>query len=384
MVANIFYRITLLIALSFASISANADYTFNLLDSLAGNVSGNGMGLYDFFGASVPDNFISVATDINASGQIVGFGHTSDGYIHGTIWNNGVVTDLGTLDPGGTSAAFGINASGQVVGGSTFGVSSGPNASGQPHTVIWNNGVATDISAGPYGGIYSWGRGLNASGQIIGVSTSSSNSNLLSAATWNNGLYSSLVPLGSEYTTYSSTYGINASGQIVGGVISVNGNTQPQATIWNNGVATVLGDGVAFGINDSGQVVGTSNSRATIWNNGVATVLGDGVASDINNSGQVVGFHFFGNRAMLWSNGVAVDLNSMLDASSANAGWVLESAIAINDNGWIVGQASNSLLGISSQAFVLAAVPESDTSAMLLMGAGLMGFMARRRKNNQV
>jgi hypothetical protein len=29
---------------------------------------------------------------------------------------------------------------------------------------------------------------------------------------------------------------------------------------------------------------------------------------------------------------------------------------------------------------VTAAVPEADTSAMLLMGAGVMGFMARRRK----
>jgi hypothetical protein len=28
-------------------------------------------------------------------------------------------------------------------------------------------------------------------------------------------------------------------------------------------------------------------------------------------------------------------------------------------------------------------VPEADTSAMLLMGAGVMGFMARRRKNTQ-
>ena len=36
-----------------------------------------------------------------------------------------------------------------------------------------------------------------------------------------------------------------------------------------------------------------------------------------------------------------------------------------------------------TQAFLLqsvAAVPEADTSAMLLMGAGVMGFMARRRK----
>ena len=37
---------------------------------------------------------------------------------------------------------------------------------------------------------------------------------------------------------------------------------------------------------------------------------------------------------------------------------------------------------LSARSFVTA-VPEADTSAMLLMGAGVMGFMARRRKNTQ-
>ena len=37
---------------------------------------------------------------------------------------------------------------------------------------------------------------------------------------------------------------------------------------------------------------------------------------------------------------------------------------------------------LASRSFVTA-VPEADTSAMLLMGAGVMGFMARRRKNTQ-
>jgi len=36
---------------------------------------------------------------------------------------------------------------------------------------------------------------------------------------------------------------------------------------------------------------------------------------------------------------------------------------------------------LTSQSFITtAAVPEADTSAMLLMGAGVMGFIARRRK----
>ena len=88
-------------------------------------------------------------------------------------------------------------------------------------------------------------------------------------------------------------------------------------------------------------------------------------------------------HATLWNGSVLTDLNSFLDASTVSAGWVLNEAYGINDNGWIVGYASNSLLGINSHAFLMsiAAVPEPDSYAMMLMGLGLIGFVARRRKS---
>jgi hypothetical protein len=64
---------------------------------------------------------------------------------------------------------------------------------------------------------------------------------------------------------------------------------------------------------------------------------------------------------------------------------VLKEASDINDNGSIVGNALNTV-SYAERGFLLqsvAAVPEADTSAMLLIGAGVMGFMVRRRKNNQ-
>ena len=190
----------------------------------------------------------------------------------------------------------------------------------------------------------------------------------------------------------SEVRGINNSGQIVGW-------SNDRATLWNGGVATDLGTigglySYASAINDSEQIVGMSTNtsgygHATLWNGGMATDLGtlggpSSRAFSINGSGHIVGESRTSNgprdRATLWNDGVAIDLNSLLNASYVSAGWVLENAYDINDSGSIIGQASNSLLGITSQAFVLTPVPEADTSAMLLTGFGVIGFRARRRK----
>ena len=211
--------------------------------------------------------------------------------------------------------------------------------------------------------------------------------------------FSLLSTFGGSYSTASS---INSSGQVVG-YSSQYGITR--ATLWSNETITYLGaigspynsasSSAAYSINSSGQIVGYSSTRfsshATLWSNGTITDLGTltgdyySAATAINSSGQVVGNShpkFGSNRAVLWSNGTAIDLNSLLNPSDAAAGWILTDANAINDDGWIVGNASNSLLGISSQAFLLstvAAVPELNTNLMLLMGLGVFGFIARRK-----
>jgi probable HAF family extracellular repeat protein len=151
----------------------------------------------------------------------------------------------------------------------------------------------------------------------------------------------------------------------------------------------------AYSINDLGHIIGASQLGGTVWNNGVATALESlsgffswGVS--INNLGQIVGSSSNlangKNRATLWNHGVAIDLNSFLNASEQTAGWVLLNGTDINDNGSIVGFAINTVSGVQ-RGFLLqsvAAVPEADTSAMLLLGASVMGFMVRRRQNTQV
>jgi hypothetical protein len=132
---------------------------------------------------------------------------------------------------------------------------------------------------------------------------------------------------------------------------------------------------------DLGKLEGYENIYPVAMD-GLGLVVGSSSTSD--NSAYV---------ASIWNNGVPTDLNSFLDSDFKIAGWTLIKAVGIAhfDEIFIFGEAKNSITGENKQFVNLgtqvgissAPVPEADTSAMLLMGAGVMGFMARRRKNTQ-
>jgi probable HAF family extracellular repeat protein len=243
----------------------------------------------------------SAATGINASGQVVGYSESSNGDFHAFLYSNGQMTDLGVL-PGGTSSfATGINASGQVVGYSE-------SSNGDNHAFLYSNGQMTDLGT-LTGAKNSVAHGINASGQVVGVSGTH-------AFLYSNGQMTDLGTLTGTLT--SSASGINASGQVVG-------NSGSDAVLYSNGQITDLSLGTAPG--------------------GLGSI-----GLSINAFGQVVGESIDINAVIhpfLYSNGQMTDLNTILPA---NSGWKLTRMTAINDSNQIVGAG---IINGQSRAFLL-------------------------------
>jgi probable HAF family extracellular repeat protein len=125
---------------------------------------------------------------------------------HGVIWQNGTVTNLGSL--GGTGVfPSAINARGQVVGQGTL--SDGITV----HTFLWQKGVMTDLGVLP-GDSGSFAFGLNDRGDVVGGSCTP---NLCRAFLWTHGVMlnlNTLVKAGSTPLYLIFGNDINSRGEI--------------------------------------------------------------------------------------------------------------------------------------------------------------------------
>ncbi|MGD0000909.1 MAG: DUF3466 family protein, partial [Bryobacteraceae bacterium] len=210
---------------------------------------------------------VGLAVAINNSGQIAGASSPSglipglppDSVQHAVVYSGGVLTDLGTLG-GSLSVATAINASGQVAGYSM-------RADGTEHAFLYSNGVMRDL--GTLGGALSHANAINAGGEIVGFADTADGS-------WHAFLYSGgfMLDLGTLGGPHSEALGINTSGQVVGYSGLAGGANN--AFIYSNGVMTALnsllpsgsqwglmtGDSSQAGleqanaINDNGQIAG--------------------------------------------------------------------------------------------------------------------------------
>ncbi len=258
------------------------------------------------------------------------------------------VEDLGVFaDGGNTSLATGINASGDVTGYAN-------HASGAYTAFRWSNGTLTDLGDLGCG---SHGNGINDSGTIVGYSNVTCGESD-KAGFQTNGAGNTISDIGSLFAHPTIANAINASGQIVGSSITANGvgrafisgpggvglqqvdklvTSEPPGaqTLEGHGVNTA-GDVVGIGF-FSDQVCGGYDapflfSGGTLQNLATPGVC-SGQANAVNDSQVVVGFE--GGQPFLW-DGTTHDL-------PLPSGLFLGNALAINNGGTVVGSAQASL-----------------------------------------
>ena len=241
------------------------------------------------------------ARDINNAGQVVGEATDSDGNWHAFLWTAGTgMQDLATLG-GQSSVAYAINELGQVVGYSEI--------DGVNHAFLYDNGVMTDLGTFDY--YQSGAFDINDQSQIVGLLLPYTRSS--SAFIYEDGVLSDLellLPAGSQ------AWLINNSGLVAGHVWS---GTQYSSFIHAQDTTIELGTLEGFtntyvwGMNDAGQMVGSVTddngtlSHAFVFTGGELRDLNDLLVPDhgwdylttanaVNNNGQVAGYGRIGGQ----------------------------------------------------------------------------------------
>lgn len=291
----------------------------------------------------------AVAEDINSSGAVVGYSRDAQNHVYAVLWQSGQTTPI-VLSPDGSQAyAYGINDDGLVVGAV------------DNVAVRWSGGPETMETLTPPAGYPAcYAHAVSAGGEIAGFGP------WLYLDTrpicWDAAGQGTVLPVPAG--TMGAAFDRNDS-QMVGLTMlrAAPVDTSSQATVWQKdgggtwqvallGGLPGMAQSSAQGINGGGAIVGGSGSvywsafRAVLWQDGNKTDLGtlprdpQCEALDINNAGVIVGYSKNSNktRAVVWKNCVITDLNTVTDCTSAKL-TQLRMAYAVNDNGWMVGDA---------------------------------------------
>lgn len=325
---------------------------------------------------------------MNSEGDVTGFADTStpdptcftDCFVnHAYRWRDGVLTDLGALPGGPSSATNGINSHEQIVGESENGLINPLNGIPELIATVWQDGRVIDL--GTFGGNFSLASMNNDHGQVVGCATNDIpdsfistgvlfglglDPNQLRAFRWQGRKLHDLGTLGGAD---ACAVWINDRGQITGASFRnsvANADTglpTMDPFLWDDGKMIdigTLGGTVGMGsmVNNHGQVIGISSlaeapgacitgpfngtpgCHGILWERGKLTDLGTlggdfSIANWINDEGEIVGVASTAGEATvhgaLWKNGVITDLGTLLGDCASQA-------FAINSKGQIVGR----------------------------------------------
>jgi probable HAF family extracellular repeat protein len=325
---------------------------------------------------ALPGLNTSAAFGISDSGLSAGFSENGEidpllgvPEMHATLWKNGQIIDLGTLEGGHESAAFNVNSRGQVAGFS-FNLVPDPIFGTQERTFLWDKhkgmqdlgtlGTGTDAGILPVPPLNKGNVEINAHGQVVACSTTNTIINPVTGLPtidpflWDK--ESGMQDLGSFGGTAGCAVNINNNGQVVG-YSNLAGDLTYHPFLWvapgpMQDLGTLGGNlGFAIWVNEAGEVVGSATNQGDqafhgfLWKKRIMTDLGtlnplpQSHAEWINSIEQVVGnatsFDFSTQVAVLWENGgPAVDLNTLVPPGT---NLQLREARNINDRGEISG-----------------------------------------------
>ena len=286
------------------------------------------------------------------------------------------ITNVGTLSGASASYGEGINNAGTVVGYSG-GVTTAY------HAFSWQSGTTpTDLGTllGPSS--ESYGYAINKAGQVVATSDATVTSNGSDMVGGFRGMVvqnGTRTALGSLGGRDSDAYGINDAGQVVGSSFtSWSGTTPTHAFLWQAGTMKDLGtlaggtNSSAVAISSLGQAVGYSqnaagNDRAAVWSGSTITDLGTlgGASSrafDVNNGGATVGWATDATGTQRAFVDDAAGMRSLGSLGTASV------AYSVNDSGLVVGDFTST--AGQSRAFVYAGGTTQDLNALILPTSG--------------
>lgn len=344
-----FTALAAVVLISAAAASAQPVYTVTDLGAVAG--SGG-----------------STAAYVNDRGYVAGASISAPNFPQtGLVWRNSGLFSTGLLPKGNYSYATAVNSQGVAVG-------DGDTGNFRPQSWVTTPGGLLNFF--PNNGGNTHAIGINDAGAICGYYTKSLSGNTGSwrGAVWTPDPKDSRkyreqdlpIMVGIDPTTSTAIpFGFNQSGQAAG--YAVNDVIGQHACMWNGDAARTIVDlgvfpgdwsSTAAGLNDLGQVVGTSHppagNRPVLWNNDVAHtpvelpfLPGDnaGDAMAINSLGQVLGTSYYLTpgtwdgtpaRYVIWRDGGVFELQTLLDGATGQ-GWAITTVGSINNLGQIAG-----------------------------------------------
>ena len=304
----------------------------------------------------LPGGASSSALAINNRGEIAGLANDSNWTLHLPIWdaNTGTIIAMAQLDPGTTAIPEDRNDRGEMAGTDCIG------GCGRLYRGVFWNAVGESVGLprfpgtdAVYGPVHVMAHGINNLGQVVGGAHDGTLAHPMHAVLWQD---RSAPPLDlgflgrGAYVDYSEAFGINDSGHVVGN--SALG-TATRGFLWRNGNMIDLGAlsgqvvSEARAINNNGLIVGKSNFYPVTWKYEIAnpsstpsirqlpipTGFFSAQPRAVNDSGDVVGHAGSPNidaHAVLWRNGQAIDLGIW-------PGGHYSVATGINNLGQIVG-----------------------------------------------